>query len=126
MSSAPLPPSPFTDLLARAGAFAAASLRYWEPRRLVFNGVLALVVLGHVVAAWPGVQSRLTFDLALGLFLLAVLANLCYCSVYGADLFLQIAGLPDVLRVGRALLLGVGTAFAAALAHLVAHLLFGV
>ena len=56
------------------------ALRYWEPRRLVCNLLLALVVLGHFAAAWPSSRSAVTVDGVLGLFILAVLANVAFLS----------------------------------------------
>jgi hypothetical protein len=94
-------------------------LRYWEPRRLIYNAVLAGVVVAHVVTAWPSSREKLSFDLLLGLFILAVLANVAYCAVYLADLFVQFSGLHVAWRRGRVVLLIVGTAFAATIAHFV-------
>jgi hypothetical protein len=111
--------------LARLSGYAADGLRYWEPRRLIFNGVLALVVLVHFFAAWPASRERLSFDLMLGIFFLAVLANICYCAVYLVDLFVQFSGLHAAWRFGRVVLLSVGTAFAATIAHFFAKGLFG-
>lgn len=111
--------------LARLSGYAADGLRYWEPRRLIFNSVLALVVLVHFFAAWPASRDQLSFDLMLGIFFLAVLANICYCAVYLVDLFVQFAGLHAPWRFGRVVLLSVGTAFAATIAHFFAKGLFG-
>jgi hypothetical protein len=97
--------------------YVASSLRYWEPRRFIYNSVLALVVLGHFFLAWPNSRERLSFDLLLGLFFLAVLANVCYCAAYLADLFVQFSGLHEAWHRGRVVLLIVGTAFAAAITH---------
>ena len=44
------------------------ALRYWELRRLFYNLVLAVIVTGHFIAAWPASRILLTFDSALGLF----------------------------------------------------------
>lgn len=33
------------------------ALGYWELRRLFYNVLLALVVLGHLVVSWPGVEA---------------------------------------------------------------------
>jgi hypothetical protein len=111
---------------ARVSAYAANALRYWEPRRLVFNGVLALVVLTHFLLAWPDSRSRLSFDLLLGIFILAVLANVCYCAVYAVDLFVQFSGLHAPWRAGRIVVLIVGTAFAATITHFLAQGMFHV
>jgi hypothetical protein len=118
-------PSNDGGFLARLSAFAANGLRYWEPRRLIYNGVLAIVVLGHFVARWPESAATLSFDLFLGVFFLAVLANVAYCAAYIADLFVQFAGLHAAWRIGRVALLTVGTLFAATITHFFATGMFG-
>lgn len=104
-------------LFSRFSRYAANALRYWEPRRLIYNGVLAVVVLAHVVLEWASWSHKLSPDVVLGLFMMAVLANVAYCAVYVVDLFVQFSGLDAAWRVGRPVLLIVGTAFAATLAH---------
>ncbi|HKB10572.1 MAG TPA: hypothetical protein VKD69_07955 [Vicinamibacterales bacterium] len=94
-------------------------MRYWEPRRLIYNLVLASVVVAQVVLAWPASRAKISFDLVLGLFILAVLANVAYCAVYAVDLFVQFSGLQAAWRRGRLAVLIVGTAFAATIAHFV-------
>jgi hypothetical protein len=71
--------------------------------------------------AWPASREKLSFDLLSGLFMLAVLANIAYCAVYAVDLFVQFSGLHVAWRRGRVVLLIVGTALAATLAHFVAQ-----
>jgi ketosteroid isomerase-like protein len=100
------PVSKRAGLFARLSKYVANGLRYWEPRRFVYNGVLAFVVVAHFLLAWPGSRDKLSFDLVLGLFLLAVLANIAYCTAYLGDLFLQFSGLEAAWRWGRAVLLG--------------------
>jgi hypothetical protein len=107
------------DFFSRLSAYAANALRYWEPRRLIYNGVLAAVVLAHVVHAWPESAAKLSLDIVLAIFIMAVFANVAYCAVYAVDLFVQFSGLDAPWRVGRLILLIVGTAFAAAITHLV-------
>jgi len=121
----PGPLSSGKGFIARLSGYVANGLRYWEPRRLVFNGVLALVVVGHLLMAWPGSRAAISFDLALGLFVLAVLANVCYCAAYVADVFVQFSGLHQEWRTGRLVLLIVGTAFAATITHFFAKEIFG-
>ena len=108
----------------RLSTYAANALRYWEPRRLIYNAALALVVLGHFVASWPASRNAFSMDLALGVFMLAVLANVAYCAVYAPDLFVQFSGLDAAWRRGRVLLLIIGTAFAATITHFIAPGLF--
>jgi hypothetical protein len=106
-------------LLSRLSTYVASALRYWEPRRLIYNGALAVVVIAHFVIALPASREKLSFDLLLGVFILAVLANVAYCAVYAVDLFVQFSGLDAAWRRGRAVVLAVGTAFAATITHFV-------
>src|SRR5689334_13589853 len=99
------------SFVARLSAYTANALRYWEPRRLVYNAALACVVIAHYVQALPASREKLSFDLLLGLFILAVLANVAYSTAYAVDLFVQFSGLDAAWRRGRVLLLIVGTAF---------------
>ena len=100
------------------------ALRYWELRRLLYNALLAAVVGAHFVAAWPTSRSALTFDALLGLFLLGVLANIAYSTVYLADVFIQLSGFRDHRRTWRRVLLIVGFAFAGVLTHFFASGMF--
>ena len=113
-SSGPRPGGGFVN---RASEYVADALKYWEPRRVIYNLVLALVVVGHVIAGWPDVGSKLSVNLLLAFFFLAVLANVCYCAVYLVDLFVQFSGLHAVWAKGRVVVLTIGTAFAAVIAH---------
>ena len=103
--------------VARLSAYAANALRYWESRRPVYNAVLAAVVVVHFLLAWPASRATLSIDALLGLFILAVLANVAYCAVYAIDLFVQFSGLDAPWQRGRRVLLVIGTSFAATLAH---------
>jgi hypothetical protein len=102
-----------------------SAIRYWERARVVYNVVLALVVVGEFAAAWPQSRVRLTLDLGQWLFLLAVLANVAYCAAYPVDVFAQLSGFRvSWLRV-RWLLLVVGLVFAAILTRFVSVGVFG-
>jgi len=111
------PPSAGTGERRSFAAFAAEALRYWEPRRLIYNLVLASVVTAHVVARWPASRVLLERDHVLALFLLAVLANIPYCAAYAVDLFVQSSELRAPWRRRRWLVFAIGTAFAAVLTH---------
>jgi len=86
----------------------------------VYNGVLAAVVLAHAFVDWPNLRGHVSLDMTLGLFFFAVLANVCYCTAYVVDVFVQFSGLHRQWRVGRFALLVVGTAFAATITHFIA------
>jgi hypothetical protein len=103
-----------------AGAAGQVSLRdavtnaisYWEPRRLIYNAVLAAIVLGYFLSYLPGSRETFTLNAVLVLFVLAVLANLCYCAAYVPDVVAQFSGLRPVWIRWRGLLLAVGIVFA--------------
>src|SRR5713101_786639 len=71
---------------------ATNAVQYWEPRRILYNAVLAVVVLGCFFASWPASRLALSWDTLQHLFILAVLANVLYCSAYIADIFAQLSG----------------------------------
>jgi len=88
------------------------AIRYWEPRRLIYNAALALIVIGYFLAGLPESRSTFTLDGVLILFLLAVLANACYCGAYIADIFAQFSGFRTLWLRWRGWLLVLGIAFA--------------
>jgi len=88
------------------------SLRYWEPRRVAYNAVLALVVAGSFFYHQSSLAA-LSGQAVIGLWLAAVLANGLYCTAYAADLLVQWSDYQTVWRRHRWLLWVVGTAFAA-------------
>jgi len=100
------------------------SLRYWEPRRVIYNIVLGLVVAGYFATAWPQSKTTVTLNGLLLLFILAVLANLCYCAAYLGDVFVQFSGFREFWQRWRWLLFAVGTAFAAAITRFFAMAFF--
>ena len=100
------------------------AVRYWEPRRILYNCVLLVVAAAVYYAHLPKSRFDLTFDSLQGLFVLAVLADVAYCAAYVADVAAQLTTFrPIWLRFRWALLL-VGFAFASILANLFSHGLF--
>jgi hypothetical protein len=89
------------------------AIRYWEPRRIAYNIVLGLVVLAYFGISWPRSRNATSFEGILLVFVLAVLANICYCAAYLGDVFVQISGLREVWQKWRWVLFVVGTTFAA-------------
>ena len=94
------------------------AIRYWEPRRLLYNALLAGIVLFYLLYSLktnPSLKESLTLDSFLGLFLLAVLANVAYCAAYVADVFAQWSSYRDLWRRYRWVVLVVGMLFAGVL-----------
>jgi type IV secretory pathway VirB2 component (pilin) len=104
--------------------YLSSAIRYWEPRRIVYNAVLGVVVLIHIVIAWPASKASLQTDNLLFLFVLAVLANVAYCAAYVVDIVVQMSGFRESWLRLRWILLLIGLAFAATLAHFFAFPMF--
>lgn len=76
----------------------ADALRYWEPRRVLYNAVLTAAAVLWVVLTWPhfrsvqlmGIPPGETHPALLILTILAFLANVCYCAAYVVDIPLQL------------------------------------
>ncbi len=88
------------------------ALRYWEPRRIWYDGILAVVVIGWLVLTWPHFRTALTLESLAFLIFFAVAANLCYCAVYLAEIPLQFSPFQTVWVRWRFSLLLVGIALA--------------
>ena len=104
------PSGPFRRLLTDA-------MRFWEPRRLVYNLILAVVVAIWLVASWPHFRPAFTLQSLLLLAILALLANACYCAAYLVDLPMQSLSVGRALRRQRWVLWVIGTLFAILLAN---------
>ena len=89
--------------------------RYWEPRRLAYNGALALVALGWLVFTWPHFRPALNFRAAGAIAVLAVLANVGYSAVYLAELAAQVSPARTTWNRRRFFVWLLGTLFALAL-----------
>ena len=87
---------------------------------MIYNLVLAFIVVAYFIAGYPTSKSVLSIDFALGLFLLAVGANVAYCAAYLADIFVQASGFRDIWKRGRWVLFMIGTLFAAIITRFIA------
>ena len=76
--------------------WATDAIRYWEPRRVVYNAVLAAIVITYFAIGLPSSKQLLNLNFVLFLFLLAVLANVCYCAAYLVDIFAQTSGFREL------------------------------
>ncbi len=71
------------------------AIKFWEPRRVIYNLALALIVIIYFAVGYPSSKAVLSIDFLLGLFLLAVVANVAYCAAYLVDVFVQASGFRD-------------------------------
>ncbi len=79
-------------------------VRYWEPRRYLYNAVLAIVIVGWVVLTWPHFDVPLSSEAIPFLVFLFVMANVCYTAAYLIDIPLQRTALAASWRQWRCLL----------------------
>jgi|SRR6267378_28050 len=100
------------------------AIRYWEVRRIAYNVILAGIVLVVFMAQWPDSRSALSADLAQGLFILAVLANVAYCAAYVVDIAAQYSAFRATWRRYRWLLFAVGVVFAGIIARFISAGMF--
>ena len=111
-----------------AGTFresVTVAIRYWEPRRLIYNAVLAVIVLTYFGFHYPASKSFLSIDAILFLFLLVVLANIAYCAAYIVDIFVLASSYGDLWRRRRWVLFVIGLLFASILTRYFAMGVFG-
>ncbi len=114
------------DLMNAADArdYATDAINFWEPRRVAYNLVLTAVVVIYFVVSYPLSRAILSVDFCLGLFLLAVIANVAYCAAYIVDIFAQASGFRELWQRYRWLLFAIGTTFAAIITRFVAMGMF--
>ena len=98
-------PGPLLEGLARA-------MKFWEPRRLLYNVLLAAVVAGWVVGTWPHFRLALTAYAGLQLAVLALIANVLYSAAYFVEIVLQLPGLPPAWSHLRSTIWVLGTVLA--------------
>ena len=99
------------------GGIITDAARFWEPRRLVYNAVLAVATVSWLLATWPHFRPALKMSSFVLLAILAMLANLCYSAAYLLDVPMQLSSLSALWRRRRWALWLAGTAFAVALAN---------
>ena len=113
----PLIEAPYPQSLGKSpssrwrGRFTSAR-RFWEPRRVVYNFVLAAVVVIWLVATWPHFSRAMTLSSFLPLAVLALLANVCCSAAYLVDISMQYSAPSAVWDHQRWVLWLLGTLFA--------------
>jgi hypothetical protein len=88
------------------------AVRFWEPRRLIYNLVLTAVALVWLVVTWPHFRPALTLSACVIFAVLALLANVCYCAAYVVDIPAQRSAFVSLWRRRRGVLWLMGTIFA--------------
>jgi hypothetical protein len=94
------------------------AIRYWEPRRLIYNGFLAIVSIVAHFSTQEAYRQKASLGTLVGLIVLAVVANLLYCAAYLPDIAVQFTEYRATWRKARIVLFVFGTLFAGLLALL--------
>lgn len=95
---ATMPDSPLRD-----------ALHYWERHRIPYNFALVALCAAWVVLTWPHFRPAANVPDLGRLFVLALLANVCYSSAYLIDLPMQHSAGRDAWRRNRWKLWALGT-----------------
>ena len=103
---------------------ATEAIKFWEPMRIVYNIVLAAIVLMYFGWGLPRSREYISTNGISFLIVLAVLANVAYCAAYVVDMFAQISGFREQWRTVRWGLFATGLMFAAILARFFAMAMF--
>ncbi|HKV27182.1 MAG TPA: hypothetical protein VJN90_02755 [Candidatus Acidoferrales bacterium] len=93
------------------------AIHYWEWRRILYNAVLTAVVVIWIVSTWPHFRPAFTWTSFVAIIVLAMFANLCYCSAYVADIAMQFSSFREMWRRRRWGLWLLGMLFATVLAN---------
>jgi hypothetical protein len=107
---------PYDDQRSPHRALVVEAVRYWEPRRLVYNLALSVVVIGNALLLGPTFWSQREYLIPF-LTRAALLANICYCAAYPIDLFLEAPERGGVWPRRRWVLFTSGTVFAMMIAQ---------
>ena len=115
MPISPHPSEPFRSDQSPSVSFRQSLLqasRFWEPKRLIYNLLLTAVVALWIAGTWPHFREALKMSSLPPLFVLALLANACYCAAYLVDLPMQRSVSGTGWNRGRWSLWIIGTIFA--------------
>ena len=102
------------------------AIRYWERHRVVYNVVLAMAVIVVFLGGLPTSRESVSGENILELFVLAVAANVVFCSAYLLDFFAQLSEYRAAWRRHRWMLFVVGLIFASIITRWMAMGLFGI
>ena len=93
------------------------AFRYWEFRRIFYNSALIAVVTVWLTATWPHFRPMFSLNSLLLLFVLGLIANICYCAAYLVDIPLLLSPVGGAWKNLRWLLWLIGTLLAIVLAN---------
>jgi len=100
------------------------TVQFWERRRLLYNAVLASIVLLGFALAWPR-SAEWVHRNALPTFVeSALLANLAYCAAYVVEWLFHFTRYRDTWKRWRTALFVVGVLLASGLAVIIVGIIW--
>lgn len=112
------------ELGARLRAVATEAVRYWEKMRIVYNLVLAAELAAIILFSGELQNIQWSVQLWMGLFVLAVGANVVYCAAYPVEFLMGISDFWEQWRKIRVTLFLLGTLVAGVLTYQICAPLF--
>jgi uncharacterized membrane protein len=95
------------------------AIQYWERRRILYNAVLACIVVAGFVLTWPISASWFSRPALPALLQSAVAANVLYCAAYLVEWLFQLSPYRESWRRRRIFLFIAGVGLASFLAAVV-------
>lgn len=95
----------------------SSARKFWEPRRAVYNLILAIFVISWIVVTWPHFRPAVNWADLGRLLILALIANVLYSVGYLVDLLAQQISKPSALWAIRWTTFSLGMAFAVLLTN---------
>lgn len=77
------------------------AVRFWEPRRAIYNAVLAAFVLAWSIGTWPHFKPGMTWPNFGRVAVLAILANVGYSAAYLVEIAMGTTESGDAWHRGR-------------------------
>ena len=112
------------NIIEKVKSIITDSIKFWEIGRLIYNVILAFIVLGLFITGITQGKKIDYFDMSLGLFVLAIVANILYCIAYFIDIFVQLSAFQEYWRKYRWCLLVLGILLASLFTWLVSSEMF--
>ena len=110
-SSPPAGLAPVVPISPDRGALLDA-LRFWEPRRVIYNLAVIGLAAAVVVRTWPHFHPAFHWGVVPQLLVFGVIANVCYSAAYVPELLMLDPSVRPAWRKWRGALFVAGTLFA--------------
>ena len=112
------------NIIEKIKSIITDSIKFWEIGRLIYNTILALIVIGFFIVGIMQGKKLDYLNISLGLFVLAIVANILYCSAYFIDIFIQLSAFQEFWKKYRWALLVLGILLASLFTCFVSHEIF--